>query len=103
MTGEIVGELPGSDLGKLSIRQVRKRIYSFLFPAKFYVIDSFIRKDGKVEMEVGLHTLDGEVVSLKQPLLVIEKKNGPNDEHMEIMGIVKKKVLFKTRPKPRAT
>jgi hypothetical protein len=54
-------------------------------------------------MEVGLHTLDGEVVSLKQPLLVIEKKNGPNNEHMEILGIVKKKVLFKTRPKPRAT
>lgn len=72
-------------------------------------------------MDIGLHLLEGNVVNLKLPLLAIEKKrtraaaeNGMEDSSeggissegsssLEIVGVIRKKIIFKTRPKPTCT
>lgn len=72
-------------------------------------------------MDIGLHLLEGNVVNLKLPLLAIEKKrtraaaeNGMEESSedgisaessssLEIVGVIRKKIIFKTRPKPTCT
>jgi chromosome transmission fidelity protein 8 len=62
-------------------------------------------------MDIGLHLLEGNVVKLKLPFLVVEKKKNKrnineisNDKStessLEILGVIRKKIIFKTRPKP---
>jgi chromosome transmission fidelity protein 8 len=69
-------------------------------------------------MDIGLHLLEGNVVNLKLPLLAIEKKrtrsaaengmeksseddiSGEASSSLEIVGVIRKKIIFKTRPKP---
>jgi len=46
--------------------------------------------------------LDGQVSTLKNPYLVIEKAESDSTSSFDMIGIVKKKILFKTRPKPKA-
>ena len=66
-------------------------------------------------MDIGLHLLEGNVVKLKLPFLVIEKKKRTRSSFdlegvdsdltqspsLDIIGIVRKKIIFKTRPKPK--
>jgi chromosome transmission fidelity protein 8 len=72
-------------------------------------------------MDIGLHLLEGNVVNLKLPLLAIEKKrtravaengmeesceddiSGKASSSLEIVGVIRKKIIFKTRPKPTCT
>lgn len=72
-------------------------------------------------MDIGLHLLEGNVVNLKLPLLAVEKKrtraaaeNGLEESSedsisartsstLEIVGVIRKKIIFKTRPKPTCT
>ena len=69
-------------------------------------------------MNIGLHLLEGNVVNLKLPFLAIEKMrevdvnkgirtDGEADHNsnskLEIIGVVRKKIIFKTRPKPTCT
>ena len=66
---------------------------------------------------IGPHLLEGKIVSLSTPLAVMEKKTASNDEMSEmdvdeeevgegarvewqITAVVKKKVVFATRPMP---
>lgn len=57
-------------------------------------------------MEIGQHFLEGTVISLKSPFLMIDKDKAgdlkkENEAHnFQIEGIIKKKIIFKTRPKP---
>jgi chromosome transmission fidelity protein 8 len=69
-------------------------------------------------LEIGCHRLEGKVVSLKRPLAVLELRRAPasapgegegeggaapehSDEgEFEVVGIVRSKLLFKSRPKP---
>lgn len=60
-------------------------------------------------MTIGQHFLEGSVIALKQPFLVIEKSasllnEGTNNDNkkssIDILGIAKRKIIFKTRPKP---
>ncbi len=57
-------------------------------------------------MDIGQHFLEGSVVTLKQPFIIIEKsleKSEDNEDDAKtipIKGFVKKKIIFKTRPKP---
>ncbi|CAD5187244.1 unnamed protein product [Musa acuminata subsp. malaccensis] len=58
---------------------------------------------------VGYHELSGTKVQLKKPLLVLKKKAavdaaGPefpasSATELEVIGIIRQKILFKTRPK----
>lgn len=84
----------------------------FAFPCLFY------GQGGKAFMNIGLHLLEGNVVDLKLPFLAIEKKKELgvedsidgisqtvpySDSNLEIIGVVRKKIIFKTRPKPTCT
>lgn len=80
--GEIVGDLIGNELGKI-----------------------IVKDEGRAEMEIGQHFLEGSVVSLKLPFLVMQKNSASNDDaegtrSIPIEGYVRKKIIFKTRPKP---
>jgi len=79
--GEITGDVAGNELGSMRVAS-----------------------DGSVEMIIGQNTLDGNLVALKSPLLVFEKqKGGTTDSEgksLELQGIVYKKVVFRSRPKP---
>ena len=68
---------------------------------------------GKAEIGIGPHQLEGQVVPLKLPFLVLEKRKrkdmssgeaegGEDDAPLKILGVARKKILFKNRPKPRA-
>ncbi|URE14349.1 Ctf8 [Musa troglodytarum] len=60
-------------------------------------------------LTVGYHELSGTKVQLKKPLLVLQKKAaadaaGPefpasSAVELEVIGIIRQKILFKTRPK----
>jgi hypothetical protein len=49
-------------------------------------------------MEIGQHFLEGSVVELKSPFMVVD--DSPKDNELQIEAIVTKKLLFKNRPKP---
>jgi hypothetical protein len=62
-------------------------------------------------MDIGQHFLEGTIVTLATPFIIIEKikktendnnesQHFENNHQFEIQGHVKKKILFKTRPKP---
>eukprot|EP01032_Pedospumella_encystans_P007987 gene7987-9521_t len=78
--GEVLGDLTGNPLGRLELKE-----------------------DGKVEMDIGQHFLEGSIVTLKLPFMVVEKHSSSEQstpQPMTIEGFVKKKIIFKTRPKP---
>jgi hypothetical protein len=50
-------------------------------------------------MEIGQHFLEGSVVELKQPFMMMDKV-GDGTSDLEVKGIIKKKIIFKNRPKP---
>lgn len=55
-------------------------------------------------MEIGQQFLEGSVVSLKSPLLVITEVDGQAAEPgIGSVGVVRKKILFNSRPKPSNT
>jgi chromosome transmission fidelity protein 8 len=67
-------------------------------------------------LEIGCHRLEGKIVSLKRPLAVLELRRAPasapgegeggappeqsGEGEFEVVGIVRSKLLFKSRPKP---
>ena len=84
-----------------------KKLFTVDLPFPLYV------QCGKASMNIGLHLLEGNVVDLKLPFLAIEKKREliqndcdagrPSNSNLEIIGVVRKKIIFKTRPKPTCT
>jgi len=74
-------------------------------------------KTNKPSLIIGPHFLEGKIVSLSTPLAIMEKKSSLNDQmsgmdvddeenreetevEWQISAIVKKKVVFSTRPMP---
>lgn len=49
---------------------------------------------------LGHHVLNGKEVKLEQPMAVIEKDSQNGKTEYKVKAIVKKKLLFKSRPKP---
>ena len=58
-----------------------------------------ISSTSEVTMDIGLHTLKGRVVKLQQPFLILEQK--ATDGVIPCVGVVRKKILFDTRPNQR--
>ena len=72
--------------------------------------------DGTPIMIIGHHILYGKIIELEKPLVAIEKQEVGKeldheemmdvDEHLEmkteyrVKSVIKKKLIFKTRPKP---
>ena len=53
---------------------------------------------------VGNQKLDGQVVKVPKPLVICRKVlQTDNTPRIEVIGVVKKKFLFKTRPQPVVT
>jgi len=80
--GEIVGDMVG-ELGQIEM------------------------KNDVAYMDLGQHTLEGVVVKLKAAFLVIEKEKAAADRDantsspLEVRGVVRNKIIFKQRPKPK--
>lgn len=76
--GEIMGELDGAKLGSIKVNE-----------------------DKTVVIFVGQHKLEGHLVDLKSPLLVLEKNaelgNESSERNLVIQGVAKKKIIFKHR------
>jgi hypothetical protein len=68
-------------------------------------------QSGDAEMEVGPYLLEGSTIKLKNPYLVTEKSGSNSTQatmsvstetsSLMMRGIVRKKIVFKTRPKPK--
>lgn len=82
-------------------------------------LGTLIVKGKTAEMEIGQHVLEGEVVVLKTPFLVVEKSAaeaaatgeeggkgsggaegaGSGSSNMSVSGVATRKILFSARPK----
>ncbi|KQJ89771.1 putative uncharacterized protein DDB_G0287975 isoform X2 [Brachypodium distachyon] len=57
---------------------------------------------GGYTFTVGYHELTGTKVTLKKPLLVLrkkKKKNAAEEVELDVIGVIRHKILFKDRPK----
>ncbi|KQJ89773.1 hypothetical protein BRADI_4g27650v3 [Brachypodium distachyon] len=59
------------------------------------------QRGGGYTFTVGYHELTGTKVTLKKPLLVLrkKKKNAAEEVELEVIGVIRHKILFKDRPK----
>ena len=59
--------------------------------------------ENTAHMDLGQHTLEGDIVKLKAPFMVLEKKKATEEDQasMSIGGVVYKKIIFKQRPRPK--
>ncbi|XP_059053819.1 chromosome transmission fidelity protein 8 homolog [Achroia grisella] len=60
----------------------------------------YYRRNRHPVLILGHHVLNGKEVKLEQPMAVIEKINTSEKTEYKVRAIVKKKILFKSRPKP---
>lgn len=68
--------------------------------------DLHFNHEGNPIMIIGHHILHGKVQDLDKPLLVITKETIPDSDVLPenikygVTAVIKKKLIFKTRPKP---
>ncbi|XP_011637821.1 chromosome transmission fidelity protein 8 homolog [Pogonomyrmex barbatus] len=82
-------------------------------PDNQLVGDLHFTKDGVPILIIGIHVLHGKEITLEKPLIVLEKHHNTDDKatgeeatvktEYLVKAIVKKKLLFKSRPKPIVT
>lgn len=73
LQGEVLGDLNG-EMGSLTVNGDKNAI-----------------------LEIGQHILEGEIMSLKLPFLIVEKTE--EREGVSVCGIVRRKLIFNSRPK----
>ncbi|GBP35017.1 Chromosome transmission fidelity protein 8 homolog [Eumeta japonica] len=60
----------------------------------------YYNKNKHPVLVLGHHVLNGKEIKLDQPMAVLEKVMSDNRTSYKVCAIVKKKLLFKSRPKP---
>ena len=78
--------------------------------SNLWIGDLHFDTDGRPQMIIGHHLLSGSFVKLDKSLAVMKKKTSPAEEmdcdqtlvqtSYEIIALVKRKLIFKNRPKP---
>ncbi|XP_076247259.1 chromosome transmission fidelity protein 8 homolog [Calliopsis andreniformis] len=77
-----------------------------------YIGDLHFTKSGTPIFIIGIHVLHGKEVALPKPLAVLQKKENSTDKTVDesdikteyiVKAIVKKKLIFRSRPKPIIT
>mmetsp|Transcript_39982 Transcript_39982/g.102270 ORF Transcript_39982/g.102270 Transcript_39982/m.102270 type:complete len:118 (+) Transcript_39982:338-691(+) len=63
-----------------------------------------MKDKAEINLTIGYHRLDGKVMPLKKPIVIMEKSGGgPSDEkqgaQFSVAGVIRSKILFKNRPK----
>lgn len=64
-----------------------------------FIGDLHYTKTGIPILIIGHHLMYGKEMPLEKPLAVLEKTEGETSEYC-VRSIVRRKILFKTRPKP---
>lgn len=55
------------------------------------------------QLTIGYHQLEGTRVALKQPLLLLDKQRDASGTSYHVCGVVRSRLLFKTRPRSLIT
>lgn len=57
------------------------------------------KEGGDFNLTIGYHQLSGKLVQLKKPLVMLEKQSNCDGQvQYGAVGVVRSKILFKTRP-----
>ncbi|VDO68948.1 unnamed protein product [Schistosoma curassoni] len=60
----------------------------------------FSQENGDPVLLIGHHVLFGKVVALEKPMLVTKRNTTSGSLQYDIVSVIRRKLLFKTRPKP---
>ena len=106
----------GNDLGELTVTAVRfLRGYRYVSHAKHTSLPlsrsslSPFSLQNRGTLIIGHHKLEGKLVDLPRPLCMLRKRAAADGEsagdaaaavHYVVAGLVKRKLVFKNRPKP---
>ncbi|CAH8559888.1 unnamed protein product [Schistosoma turkestanicum] len=60
----------------------------------------FSKQTGDPILLIGHHVLFGKVVALEKPMLVTRKSTISGSMQYDVVSVIRRKLLFKTRPKP---
>ena len=62
--------------------------------------DLHFTKQGEPLLIIGHHIIPGKVEELEKPFACMRKVNGDGGVRYEVEAVIKKRILFKKRPKP---
>ncbi|CAH8645944.1 unnamed protein product [Schistosoma rodhaini] len=60
----------------------------------------FSQENGDPILLIGHHVLFGKLVALEKPMLVTKRNTTSGSLQYDIVSVIRRKLLFKTRPKP---
>lgn len=66
-------------------------------------IRSWTQAADSYQLTIGYHQLEGTRVALKQPLLLLDKQPDASGTSYHVQGVVRWRLLFKTRPRSLIT
>ncbi|CAH8636705.1 unnamed protein product [Heterobilharzia americana] len=86
--------LEGRTLGDLHFSQ-QVQLFYFIFCNLYFFFQT-----GDPVFLIGHHVLFGKLINLEKPMLITKKCATSGKLSYEIVSVIRRKLLFKTRPKP---